>query len=226
MQTVGQRLFEFRTRVLTLVTKPEFKGTAEGLRLGITGHWKDHDVLHGHDADGSSLYRLPPVRYLPAKAPRVIALGAGIEIMPEMYDSLGETIRVRRDVFVIKASELRDHTVKIGLSDDLHEYHNQSLWLALNQDRYKEYIRMGLAQKRREILERTFIGNLLSLSKGVGYTVPERVMVRIHRWREKNIVVKGTPMLGFDVDLTTNFILPEDIGIGRHATLGFGRFTE
>lgn len=224
MHVVEQPLFEFRIRILTLVTRPQFKGTSEDLRLGITGHWKDRDVLHGHDAGGSSLYRLPPVRYLPFDGPKLVALGPGIEVMQDIYDSLGEEIRVHSQIFVITASEMRDYTVKLGISNDLHEYHNKSVWLALNQERYKEYIRMGLAQKRRDLLERTFVGNLLSLSKGVGYTVPERIMVRIHKWREKNIVVKGTSMLGFDVNLTTNFILPEEIGIGRHAALGFGRF--
>ena len=209
---------------MTLVTKPEFSGNGEDLRLAVTARWKDREALHGHGPDGNSLYRLPPVRYLPSEAPRVIGVTEGIDVLAEIYDSLGETLVVRGRTFTITATELRDRMVKVGISNDLREYHSQSTWLALNQDRYKEYVRTGQDRKRREILERTFVGNLLSLSKGVGYTVPERIMVRIHRWRERDIQVKGMPLLGFDVTLTTNFVLPAEIGVGRHAALGFGRF--
>ena len=225
MQKVEPQYCEIRIRELTLITKPEFKGTAEDLRLGITGHWQDRDMLHGHNPDGSSIYRMPPVRYLPAKKPKVVALGTGIEELQTMYDSLGEKIHIRGQVFVIIASEMRDRTVFLGISNELYEYHSISPWLALNQKRYQQYIRMGLPEKRRKLLEQVFTGNLLSLSKGIGYTVPDQIMVRLNSWHERNIDVKKTPMLGFHVVLTTNFILPSIIGIGRHASLGFGRFS-
>ncbi len=221
---MGDSLFKARVAILTMVTRPDFAGTTQDLRLAVTGQWKDRDALHGHGQDGRSLYRLPPVRYLGGKEPRIVAVGQGIEQLQEIYHSLGTQLRVRGRVFRVIATELTEKTVDFGLDDTLYEYKTVTPWLALNQEKYHRYIRMGVAAERRALLESVFVGNLLALSKGLGYTVEGRIMAKIHQWSEQDVTVKDVPVLGFRARITTNFILPVELGIGKHAALGFGRF--
>jgi len=219
-------LFNLRVRKLSIFTQPPFKGNGEDLRLAVTAHWKDDPALHGHGTDGRPLYRLPPVRYLPGPVPRIVGINEGIRKIELLYDSIGEVLVVRKTRYTIEATEFKDFSVQIGCSERLFRYKSISTWIALNQDRYKEYIRTGSTRTRKRILERVFVGNLLSLSKGIGYTVTDTIMVNIEKWEETTVELKGLPLLGFRVILTTNFILFPDVGIGRHTSLGFGRFAE
>jgi hypothetical protein len=72
-----------------------------------------------------------------------------------------------------------------------------SPWLALNEKDYEQYQKLGSWAKKKEFLEKILIGNIISMSKGLGYTVPEPIKANIQKMREVQTSLKGTPMLGF-----------------------------
>ena len=218
--------FNVHLRELILYTEPEFIGNGEDLRLAITGHWNNRKTLHGHYDDGTSIYWLPPVRYLADKQPRILAIQAGLIDLENMYSALGETLHVGSKAFKIKATEIVDKKVPFGLSGFLLTYCSLSLWIALNQKRYEDYICYGDKRKRAGLLENIFVGNLLSLSKGVGYNVKNPILAKIHFFDEKQAKFKGIPLAAFSISITTNFIIPDSLGLGRHTSIGYGRFKE
>ena len=65
------------------------------------------------------------------------------------------------------------------------------------------------------MLVKILIGNIISMSKGLGYTVPEPVKAEIHRLKETQTALKGTSMLGFIGTLSANFEIPDYWGIGK-----------
>ena len=213
-------------RELIIYTEPKFTGGGEELRKAITGKWKDRQPLHGHDDNGAPIYWLPPVRYLPGAIPKVVALASGINELEEIYAALGETIRVGSHSFTISATEMLDITVPFGLSNKLHTYETISPWIALNRKRWEEYIRAGNNDRKANILEDIFIGNLLSLSKGVGYRVEGKIQVKLHSFKERQVRFKELKLTAFLIKITANFLIPSQLGIGRHTSLGFGRFKE
>jgi hypothetical protein len=60
------------------------------------------------------------------------------------------------------------------------------------------------------------------MSKILGYTVPEHSKAEIHKLKEIQTSLKGTPMLGFLGTFSVNFEIPDCSGIGKSVSMGFG----
>ena len=72
------------------------------------------------------------------------------------------------------------------------------------------------------MLERILVGNIISMSKGLGYTVPRKIEANIFDLRETHTKLKGTPILGFKGTFSVNFEIPDYWGIGKSVSRGFG----
>ena len=221
---MDMQLFSVFLRELVLYTEPDFKGDGESLRTAVTACWKNKKALHGHDRNGKPIYWLPPIRYIPENRPRLVALKSGIEELEEIYVALGKNLCVDSISFKVVATEIVDKKIPFGLFDKLVTYISVSPWFALNQKKYEEYNLLGDRIKRINLLEKVFIGNLLALSKGIGYFVEKPILAKLQRYKELMVEYKGIPMIAFQISVITNFVLPAELGIGKHVSLGFGRF--
>jgi len=94
--------------------------------------------------------------------------------------------------------------------------------LVLNEEYYEKYQRFGSEEKRKELLSRVLVGNILSIAKSLGYTVKEEIRAEIKRIRETATKLKGTPMLGFRGEFAVNFEIPDYFGLGKSVARGFG----
>lgn len=78
-----------------------------------------------------------------------------------------------------------------------------------------------IPQKEQELLSKTPIGNILSMSKSLDYQVPDRINcetdVRIHKGRQKD-----TNIMIFTGTFSVNFLIPDYLGVGKSASRGFG----
>lgn len=74
------------------------------------------------------------------------------------------------------------------------------------------------------MLERILVGNIISMSKGLRYTVPGQIEANIFDLREIHTKLKGTPMLGFKSTFSVNFEIPDYWGIGKSMSRGLGRW--
>ena len=95
-------------------------------------------------------------------------------------------------------------------------------WLALNEKNYEKYQKLGEWIKRKELLKKILIGNIISMSKSLGYTVPEPIKANINKLKEVQTSLKGTTMLGFLGTFSVNFEIPDYWGIGKSVSRGFG----
>ena len=94
--------------------------------------------------------------------------------------------------------------------------------LALNEKNYEKYQCLGTQAKKIEQLEKILIGNIISMSKSLGYTVPAPIEANIIKIRETRTSLKGTPMIGFLGTFSVNFEIPDYWGIGKSVSRGFG----
>ena len=72
------------------------------------------------------------------------------------------------------------------------------------------------------MLERILVGNIISMSKGLGYTVPGQIEANIFDLRKIHTKLKGTHMLAFLGTFSVNFEIPDYWGIGKSVSRGFG----
>ena len=95
-------------------------------------------------------------------------------------------------------------------------------WLALNEENHRKYQRLRSWNEKKEMLSKILIGNIIAMSKGLGYTVPAPIEVELGRLREVPARLKGTPMIGFLGDFKVNFEIPDYLGLGKSVSRGFG----
>lgn len=96
-------------------------------------------------------------------------------------------------------------------------------WLPLNSTNYLKYQALDSLTEKISFLENIMIGNILSFAKGIGINIPDHISCKFTSLEQSSLVkVKGVKMMAFDGELELNISLPDYIGVGKHASLGYG----
>ncbi|GAB6183803.1 CRISPR-associated endonuclease Cas6 [Thermodesulfovibrio hydrogeniphilus] len=195
---------------------------SKDLRGAIAGLYPNEILLHQHYEDGLVKYRYPLVQYKYInKRCLIIGIEAGAKLLNDL-SLVGKTILLFNDKYRIIKRDILFQEVSFGITETILSYSFLTPWLALKEKNYEQYQKLGTWQKRKALLEKILIGNLLSISKSLGYTVPEPIKVDIINLKEIQTSLKGTPMLGFLGTFTVNFEIPDYWGIGKSVSRGFG----
>jgi hypothetical protein len=119
---------------------------------------------------------------------------------------------------------MREH--RLQLSEQPFTYHLHQ-WLPLNQENYRRYMEhLGLTA-RLQLLERILTGNLLSMATGLGWHVEGPLKVELLDLQPpRPLHVYGHGTLAFDATFRANVLLPDSLGLGKHASLGHGRIEQ
>jgi hypothetical protein len=204
------------------LNQPTIPSDAGKIRGYLASHFWGDAYAHQHDADGRLIYRYPRVQYkIIDGSCLLVGFSEGIEVMKRAFLELAEL-----DIAGHKTDIVTKHLAAFdsffGSSTASYNYSFLTPWLALNQRNYEKYQITGSWPKRMEILKRILVGNLISISKSLGYTVPAPITARLGRIKEVKTSLKGTPMLGFLGDFSVNFDIPDYWGIGKSVSRGFG----
>ena len=199
---------------------PEY---AQKLRGFFGNYYRNRFEFHQHIGK-SLLYRHPLIQY---KIIDGIAVLTGINegaFLLRVIDQFKE-IKLGKESYRIVRQTTAIRKVDIGIStNDESKYSFLSPWLALNENNYKEYHKICSSPDGvRALLSRVLIGNLLSFSKSVGYSVDEQIEVNFTLDGIEPVVAKNdTAMLAFKGSFKSNFHLPDLWGIGKLSSMGFG----
>jgi hypothetical protein len=206
---------------LTLKTsKPLIFDESVGLRGFIGRYFQENILMHNHD-DNSFIYSYPRVQYKVIE-PKIIIIGLaeGFDAVKELR--LLENIIIGSENILVECVNFTENESIFGISAIKYPYSFLTPWLALNERNYGQYQKLGGWEKKKEFLEKILIGNIISMSKGIGYTVPEPIKANIINLKEINTSLKGNPMLGFLGSFSVNFEIPDYWGIGKSVSRGFG----
>jgi len=195
---------------------------AEKIRGYVGNKFIEDSFLHNHETNGKQIYRYPIVQYKVMDGnPLLIGIKDGVGSLWNVFDRLLELKlgNSEHEVFY-KKSLLKQ--VYLGVSDNIFQYSFLTPWLALNEKNYEKYQMLGNWAKKKELLGKIVIGNIISMSKSLGYTVPAPIEANIHNLKEVKTSLKGTSMLGFFGTFSVNFEIPDYWGIGKSVSRGFG----
>ncbi len=94
--------------------------------------------------------------------------------------------------------------------------------MALNEDNYAKYIQLNKIEQQI-LLKRILTGNIISISKGFKYTIPNDFVIKVEGYfKPKQVNFKNRKMLCFKGDFMTNFNIPDHLGLGKQSARGFG----
>jgi len=206
--------------IISFQTNTFVRESATKLRGYISKHYRDIPQFH-HHAGTKFDYRHPLIQYkIIDGIPFIIGLREG-SILLQLIDTYSELKFGTNTYQVLK---MRRETVPIELNLSLRSptYSFLTPWLALNQKNYEKYQMMATWAKRKKLLEGILVGNIISMSKSLGYTVPGPIEAHIDKMREVRTSLKGTAMTGFMGTFSVNFEIPDYWGIGKSVSRGFG----
>lgn len=178
-------------------------------------------LLHNHLETGENAYRYPLVQYkVLDTVPTLVGLNEGADLLIGLFLKIKE-LRIGGHSYPVLQKNIESKMVNIGVSQDLHAYHFQTLWMALNQQNYQEYITEPGEQKHRH-LKAVLTGNILSFFKAMNYRAATAILVNLKITGERETQFKNNAMLAFDASFVTNTLLPDYIGLGKSVARGFG----
>ncbi len=199
---------------------PAFRG-AVAQKAGL-----EHTLFHNHAGTGFR-YSYPLIQYKRLGTnPLIVCLGEGVDAVHHFFGQRDWTLNLGRHTLEMKIQrlDLQTYTMQVWDRPTTYQLHN---WVALDQDSYSDYQREPSLASKIHLLETKLVGNLISLAKGIGWTLPPReerpVQCKITELGEvRPVNVKGTKLLGFNLQFSTNVFLPNDLGLGKSDSLGHG----
>jgi hypothetical protein len=198
------------------------KSDAEKIRGYLGNLFWDNPYAHHHNKDGSFIYRYPCVQYKVINGLcLLIGFLEGLDVVKKTFNDLRE-INLDGRWQEVLSKGLESYFSSFSVTSNQQSYFFLIPWLALNEKNYDKYQRLGSWEKKKELLEKILIGNIISISKSLGYTVPESIKANINNLKEVPTSLKGTPMLGFLGTFSVNFEIPDYWGIGKSVSRGFG----
>jgi len=202
---------------ITLQTRDAHK-----LRGYFGNLFKEHsDLLHNHYADGTSKYQYPLVQYkVINKIPHLVGIEEGGELLIKLFFEM-KNININGKNYSVYSRNITKKITQLNDFNNLNEYKFETLYLPLNQKNHKRYINIENPQEKNIFLNKQIQNNILSFYKGIKFFVEAQIMVKSKLY-EKTTNFKSKQMLAFSGNFVTNSVLPDNIGIGKAVSRGFG----
>jgi hypothetical protein len=181
-----------------------------------------HPEFHNHQ--GSSLiYKHPSIQYkIIGGSALIVGLKEGaylLKAVPKL-----PYLEIYKERYVIYKQDLANQRVHFGLSETPILYRFLTPWLALNEINYQRYNELSDKEVLKcKILNKVLIGNILSMSKALGYCVDREIQINGSFKESGRIKAKNEfEALAFTGEFFLNFSIPDFWGIGKFSSRGYG----
>jgi len=211
---------KLKTLEMTFEGAEEFRGDANQIRGFFASKFNEYDHLHNHNTD-RFLYRYPLVQYkVFDRMPLIVGINEGAEILKGLFDKF-DTVTLPYEDFEITERSMRIKKQDFGLTKGIYFYEFLTPWLAFNEENEEKFFETDNPEEQKEILRKTLIGNLLSMSKAFGYTVPDTIKCDVDV-ELRSSKYKKMDFISFTGGFIANFLIPDFMGIGKGVAKGFG----
>lgn len=182
-------------------------------------------LFHNHQGGGFR-YSYPLIQYkrIGGKA-AVVCLNEGVDIVGEILSKGITRLNIGERVIELE-------TERVSTQRHLAQVWNSSFkyritkWLPLNKANYETYKTLETVGDRVAFLEKILAANILSFLKGLGIWLDKEVVCRLLNLSEPYLVKnKGVRLMAFDIEFKANISLPDYVGIGKNASIGYGVLT-
>ena len=196
------------------------QGEGRRLRGFFANERQEGSLLHNHGVEGKDIYRYPLVQYkVLQNHPVVVALEEGIDVLYPLVMER-ETLLLAGREYPCGHTEIEWKETEIGDTDQIFHYSFRTPWFGLNQNNFARYSR-ATDNEKQELLKHILIGNILSLSKGLGVKVERQLKLQTDL-QPVSVSFKRETVLGFYGSFSVNYRIPNALGLGKSVSRGFG----
>ena len=184
----------------------------------------EHVLFHNHLRDGYR-YRYPLIQYKTwSHRPMIVCINEGVDEVHHFFEHKRGNLILGNREYDLQVARISLNRFTMQTWDKTFRYTLYN-WLPLNQNNYKTFKEITGEQEKRVFLERVLTGNILSMAKGIGWWVQkEKLKVSIPELHDPYVLkVKGVLREAYTLEFHTNAFLPDFIGLGKNASLGFGK---
>lgn len=190
------------------------------LRGFIGSQFNQYTILHNHYSDNKFLLNYPLVQYKIINDEfHILGINEGGKIIKIISDEL-DFFDLDKKYHVNKIM-INEKEYDIKPSSDEKHYKFITPWLGLNQNNYKRYINSKSWKRKKDILNKVLVGNILSMSKGLGIVVNKRLYAKSH-FDEEIAEYKSIKMNAFRGEFKIHYDIPDYLGLGKGVSQGFG----
>lgn len=215
-------MINMKYNVVNLILKTDSKLNVGPTKVrGYIGNqFSEYPILHNHYANDKFLYSYPFVQYKIINGDIVIL---GIDEGADLLKKIAPEISILSLDKKYKVTEKIIHEKEFDIKPSSEEKHYKFItpWLGLNQNNYSKYINAKSWKVKKEILNKILVGNILSMSKGLGIIVNKRLYAKTH-FEEKIVEYKGVKMNAFTGEFKIHYDIPDYLGLGKGVSQGFG----
>jgi Cas6b C-terminal domain/Cas6b N-terminal domain len=205
---------------MTFRSTEELQRNTSSMRGFFATRFNDLIELHNHNTD-KFVYRYPLVQYKFVEGdPLLIGINEGTDILKEIFDEF-ESININGKDYEIIERTMTVRKEEFGLSNKIYFYEFMHPWFALSEKNLEKFKLAENNEEKAGIMRGILIGNLISMSKSLGYTVPGQIKCDVDLLPTKS-KFKDMDITSFDGGFMVNFYIPDHLGIGKSVSKGFG----
>lgn len=196
-----------------------------GVIMNIAG--KEHELFHNHKKNNKLRYSYPLIQYkIINDKPYLFCLDIGVDSSYHFFNNFQEGVFLGKRPYELIVKNIYFETKELQTLKKGGMYQMVN-WLPLNQNNFKTFLKLDSEIDKLQYLEKILVGNILSFAKGIGWYITDKIEVRISVLnKQHNINIKGIKRIAFDITFLTNIKLPNNLSLGKNASIGYGTIKE
>ncbi len=217
---------EKQIRTLTVIFNSELQAWEiplfRGAVVGAMGE-KANLLFHNHLANEALRYSYPLIQYKRiGKKACVLCVEEGVDTIGQFFTEANATLKVGEREMQLEVEKVIPAKVLVQLWKTSFVYHINR-WLPFNSANYARYMAADSLTEKTQLLENILKGNLLSMLKGLDIRLEEELQLSIKELSPAfKVYCKGVPLMAFNAEFGCNLSIPNYLGIGKHASMGYG----
>lgn len=211
---------KFDLTYLTLKTDKKLQSGPNKIRGYIGNTFKEYPLLHNHYSNDKYLFSYPLIQYKVIDG-NVLILGIdeGADLIKDINPQIN-SLSLDKEYKIVE-KQLIEKQVDIKPSSQEKHYKFVTPWLGLNTKNYPKYMALKTWKEKKELINKILVGNLLSMSKGLGIIVNKKLYAKTH-FDTKQVQYKSVYMTAFTGEFKIHYDIPDYFGLGKGVSHGFG----
>jgi hypothetical protein len=202
---------------LTAAQLPMFRGA-----IAYLAGW-NNDEFHNHKAGEGLWHRYPFVQYqIHNGNAAIVAWGEGVPPLKAFVERYAGVLLLHTKPQKVALLAATEKTETLAFSETEQAYQVQR-WIALSKQKHEEWLKNDRLINRVLLLQNALGSHLIAMFKGFEWRPPQRFEVTIQDFSSQTVLHRGIKYAAFEVQYSVPLLLPQDFGLGKAVSEGFGR---